>query len=34
VFIVRRDAPDGALLATPKETDVEPFFEDEQPIAD
>jgi carboxyl-terminal processing protease len=32
VFIVRRDAPDGALLATPKETEVEPFFDDQQSL--
>lgn len=32
VFIVRRDAPDGSLMATPKETEVEPFFDDEPPL--
>jgi hypothetical protein len=26
VFIVRRDGPDGALLETPKERDLEPFL--------
>jgi carboxyl-terminal processing protease len=26
VFIVRRDGPDGALLDTPKERDLEPFL--------
>jgi carboxyl-terminal processing protease len=32
VFIVRRDAADGALLASPKDTDIEPFFEDDQAL--
>jgi carboxyl-terminal processing protease len=31
-FIVRRDAPDGSLLETPKHDDFDPFFFDGAPI--